>query len=172
VTFDTASGPLVVRRDGGRLALRLPALRPHPAEAPAELAQALGVAPREILGVKAVHRATYWLAVYDAEQQIRGLAPDIGRLRALRSNVIVTAPGEPVDFVSRFFAPGSGVDEDPVTGSAHATLAPFWMDRLGKNPLEARQLSRRGGEVGCRVDGDAVWLAGGCALYLEGTVRL
>jgi PhzF family phenazine biosynthesis protein len=175
IVFHTASGPLVVRRDGARYALRLPALPPHPVDAvPPALVDALGAAPVEILGVKAVHRATYWLAVYRTEAEVAALAPDVRRLgRELRANVICTAPGSGgVDFVSRFFAPGSGVDEDPVTGSAHATLAPFWADRLGRNPLEARQISRRGGAVTCRVDGGDVWLTGGCTPYLEGTVTL
>jgi len=92
--------------------------------------------------------------------------------RELRANVICTAPGDTVDFVSRFFAPGSGVAEDPVTGSSHATLAPFWMERLQKNPLRARQISRRGGSLLCIVDRDRVRLQGSCAAYLRGTVTL
>lgn len=173
VVFHTASGPLEVRRDGDRYALRLPALPPRPATARAGLAEALGRPPREIWGVKAVHRADYWLAVYDTEADIRALTPDVAALGGpLRSNVICTARGESVDFVSRFFAPGSGVPEDPVTGSAHATLTPFWAERLGKNPLVAHQLSRRGGELECRLEGEQVWLSGGCTIYLRGVARV
>jgi predicted PhzF superfamily epimerase YddE/YHI9 len=82
----------------------------------------------------------------------------------------VTAPGETVDFVSRFFAPNYGIDEDPVTGSAHCVLAPYWGARLGKNRLVARQLSRRGGTLGCRLAGDRVFISGKAILYLEGTI--
>lgn len=182
--FDTASGELVVRRDGDDLALSLPSLRPRPASAvPAGLEDALGAAPTAWWSVKAVHRATYWLATFPSAAAIVGLAPDTRRLgRDLRSNVICTAPGDAgtgFDFVSRFFAPGSGVDEDPVTGSAHATLAPFWAERLASpagSTLIGRQLSRRGGTVRCRLEGagaaERVWLAGRCARYLEGTITV
>ncbi|MEQ1566409.1 MAG: PhzF family phenazine biosynthesis protein [Myxococcota bacterium] len=173
VVFHTASGPLVVRRAGRRYSLRLPALAPRPAEVPAALIEALGHTPEEVLGIKAVHRATYWLARYRSEEDVAALDPDVRRLgRELRSNVVCTAPGASVDFVSRFFAPGSGVDEDPVTGSAHATLTPYWRERLGKNPLVARQISRRGGDLECEQVGEDVWLTGGCATYLEGTATV
>ena len=116
--------------------------------------------------------ATYWLARYGSEAEIAALAPDLSRLRALASNVICTAPGSSVDFVSRFFAPGSGVDEDPVTGSTHCALAPFWAARLGKNPLEAHQISARGGRVWCEVRGERVALRGSCARVIAGRLYL
>jgi PhzF family phenazine biosynthesis protein len=175
VRFRTRSGVLEVRREGDALAMSLPALQPHPASPPAEVVEALGAAPIEVLAVKAVHHASYWLARYERHGDVAALAPDFARLRHARANVICTAPGDDCDFVSRFFAPGSGIDEDPVTGSAHATLAPYWSTRLGCEPakvLRARQISARGGEVLCRLEGDRVWLVGRCAPYLEGTVTL
>ncbi|MCB9686434.1 MAG: PhzF family phenazine biosynthesis protein [Alphaproteobacteria bacterium] len=154
----------------GAYALALPSHPPHAAEhVPPALAEALGHAPVEVLGIKALHRATYWLAVYRDEDEILALRPDTGRLlRELKANVVCTAPGREVDLVSRFFAPASGVDEDPVTGSAHATLTPFWSERLGRTTLTARQLSRRGGALTCTLDGDRVWLRGDCRVYLRG----
>ena len=170
VRFQTRSGELVVRREEGAYALALPSHPPHAAEhVPPALAEALGHAPVEVLGIKALHRATYWLAVYRDEDEILALRPDTGRLlRELKANVVCTAPGREVDLVSRFFAPASGVDEDPVTGSAHATLTPFWAERLGRTTLTARQLSRRGGALTCTLDGDRVWLRGDCRVYLRG----
>jgi len=105
---------------------------------------------------------------------IAGLSPDFAALAALdRFAVIVTAPGTgETDFVSRFFAPARGVDEDPVTGSSHCTLIPYWAERLGKHRLEARQLSRRGGALSCALEGDRVTIAGRAVLYLEGTITI
>jgi len=174
VTFETLSGSLSVRRIGDGYELDLPVIPPSSlVEPPAALPEVLGLAPVEILGVRQLHHAAYWLAVYATEADVAGLQPDTRRMaRELRANVICTAPGDEVDFVSRFFAPTSGVDEDPVTGSAHATLAPFWMERLQKNPLRARQVSRRGGSLTCLVERDRVLLRGSCATYLRGTVTL
>jgi PhzF family phenazine biosynthesis protein len=174
VAFETRSGTLTVRRIGDGYELDLPALPPSPrADPPTALAEILGHPPGEILGVREVHHAAYWLAVYATEGDVARLAPDTRRMGSeLRANVICTAPGDAVDFVSRFFAPGSGVDEDPVTGSAHATLAPFWSERLKKNPLRARQISRRGGSILCTVDRDRVRLRGSCAFFLKGTITI
>jgi predicted PhzF superfamily epimerase YddE/YHI9 len=122
----------------------------------------------------ALFAARDYLAVYDRADEIAGLNPDFGALAALdRFAVIVTAPGsEGVDFVSRFFAPSRGVPEDPVTGSAHCTLIPYWAERLGKSRLEARQLSRRGGRLSCGHHGDRVTIAGRAVLYMEGTITI
>ena len=112
--------------------------------------------------------------MYDSADDVAALAPDFAAVAALdRFAVIVTAPGsDGVDFVSRFFAPARGVDEDPVTGSAHCTLIPYWAERLGKTRLEARQLSRRGGALSCALHGDRVTIAGRAVLYLEGTITI
>lgn len=167
VTFHTRSGPLTVEREGERLVMDFPARPATPCEAPDGLAKALGRAPAAVL------RARDLLAVYEREDEVRGLVPDFTAILALGVHgVIVTAPGGDVDFVSRFFAPKMGVPEDPVTGSAHCTLAPYWAERLGRTTLRARQVSKRTGEVACELRGDRVRLGGGAVLYLEGTVRL
>ena len=167
VTFGSRSGPLHVDARDGRLALDFPARPATPCPAPAGLADALGAVPAETL------RASALLAVFASERDVRTLAPDMGKLaRVDPHGVIVTAPGVDVDFVSRFFAPNLGIPEDPVTGSAHCTLAPYWAARLGKNSLHARQLSARGGELWCELAGDRVIIAGHAAPYLEGTIEI
>jgi predicted PhzF superfamily epimerase YddE/YHI9 len=113
------------------------------------------------------------LAVFDDESQVRALAPRFERLRELPvRGVIATAPGADVDFVSRFFAPAVGVDEDPVTGSSHTTLIPYWSQRLGRTSLRARQISARGGELWCEDRGERVSISGNVAPYLEGTITV
>jgi predicted PhzF superfamily epimerase YddE/YHI9 len=128
----------------------------------------LGGAPREIF------RARDHLIVYDNAAEIAALKPDLAALAKVDCwAAIVTAPGENgVDFVSRFFAPAQGVPEDPVTGSSHCTLTPYWANRLGKTELEARQLSRRGGALHCTLNGDRVSIAGRAVLYLEGWIEV
>jgi predicted PhzF superfamily epimerase YddE/YHI9 len=114
------------------------------------------------------------LAVYDDEASVRGLSPDQAKLRNLDEGlgVIVTAKGESVDFVSRFFVPKAGIAEDPVTGSAHCTLVPFWAERLGRSQLVAHQTSPRGGELHCEYRGDRVIMSGRCTLFLTGSIHL
>src|SRR5262249_60225927 len=144
-----------------------PARLPAPCAAPERLGSALGRAPAEVLA------ARDYLAVYEKQDHIAALAPDFAALARLDRSVIVTAPGRGgPDFVSRFFAPNFGVNEDPVTGSAHCTLIPYWAARLGKTRLMARQLSRRGGALVCALCGDRVSLAGRAALYLQGTIEV
>lgn len=132
------------------------------------LVAALGHRPAALLG------ARDYLAVYGSADEIVRLAPDFRAIAALdRFAVIVTAPGNGgVDFVSRFFAPARGVDEDPVTGSAHCTLIPYWAERLGKTRLDARQLSPRGGALSCEWRGERVRIAGRAVPYLEGAITL
>ncbi len=167
VRFQTRSGELVVRREGDLLVMDFPARDPAPCATPPELSRALGAVPSEVWA------ARDYLAVYDTEEQVRALAPDMpALLRVGHFAVIVTAPSREVDFVSRFFAPAAGVPEDPVTGSAHCTLVPYWARRLGKTRLEARQVSARGGELYCEHRGTRVTIAGRAVRYLEGTVFL
>jgi PhzF family phenazine biosynthesis protein len=167
VRFDSRSGPLGVERRGDRLVLDFPARPPVPCAIPAGLSEALSLAPRSLLASRD------YLAVYESEEDVRGLRPDFERLRSFgRLGVIVTAPGTDADFVSRFFAPSAGIPEDPVTGSAHCTLVPYWARRLGKTELHARQVSRRGGELFCEERGERVAIAGGAVLYLEGTIEV
>jgi predicted PhzF superfamily epimerase YddE/YHI9 len=167
VRFETKSGPLRVCRRGSRFAVDLPCRPPSPCTPPPGLARALGRAPREVLV------ARDYVAVFDSEAAVRALEPDFGALaRDVDRMVIVTAPGDEVDFVSRFFAPAEGVNEDPVTGSAHCTLTPLWAERLGRPTLRARQVSRRGGALDCALLGERVELIGGAALYLDGRIHL
>jgi predicted PhzF superfamily epimerase YddE/YHI9 len=113
------------------------------------------------------------MAVYETEGEVRGLKPDLPLLSAYDTfAVLVTAPGKEADFVSRFFAPRQGIPEDPVTGSAHCTLVPYWARRLGKKKLHALQVSARGGELFCEDRGERVSIAGRAVLYLEGTIEV
>ncbi len=168
VEFASQSGPLHVVRDGDRLVLDFPAWTPEPAPPPAGLREALGAAPAE------TYRATTdWLLVFENEAAVRALVPDFGALaRVDARGIIATAPGTDVDFVSRFFAPRVGVNEDPVTGSAHCGLTPYWAKRLGRTSLRARQISKRGGELECELAGDRVRIAGRASLYLEGSITI
>lgn len=168
VTFESKSGPLRVVAEGDRLALDFPARPPEPAEASLEsVAAALGARPRLLLSSRD------YLAVFDDEAQVVALKPDLTLTAALdRMAVIVTAPGSDCDFVSRFFAPAVGIPEDPVTGSAHSTLVPYWSQRLGRKTLFARQVSARGGELWCEDRGFRVSIAGRAVLYLEGTIAI
>ena len=114
-----------------------------------------------------------YMAVFDSEDAIANMVPDFRRLRTLDlRGVIVTALGKRSDFVSRFFAPNFGIDEDPVTGSAHCTLAPYWAERLGKLEMNARQLSKRSGSLRCRVNADRVFISGRTIAYMEGTIQI
>jgi predicted PhzF superfamily epimerase YddE/YHI9 len=167
VEFASRSGPLKVAREGEWLVMDFPSRPPRAFTPPLELAQVLGASPREVL----VSRD--WVAVFDSEAQVRELKPDLMRLAQLDTfAVTVTAPGQEVDFVSRFFAPRVGVPEDPVTGSAHCSLVPYWAKRLGKTRLSARQVSARGGELRCEEREDRVHIAGQAVLYLEGVITL
>jgi PhzF family phenazine biosynthesis protein len=168
VYFRSKSGPLRVSALGDTLALDFPSRPPEPADgSTVTLAGALGARPRDVLASRD------YLAVFESEDEVRALRPDMPRVAALdRMGVIATAPGRDADFVSRFFGPAVGVPEDPVTGSAHCTLVPYWSKRLGKKNLFARQVSARGGELWCEDRGDRVTIAGRCLKYLEGTIEL
>lgn len=167
VAFDTRSGELIVRRDGDCLTMDFPAREPQPCPMPDLLAEALGKAPT------ALFESRDYMALYDSEEDVRTLAPDMGLLAKVgHFAVIVTAPSGTADFVSRFFAPASGVNEDPVTGSAHCTLVPYWAKRLGKTQLHALQVSARGGELRCELRGDRVLLSGESVLYLTGKIEV
>jgi PhzF family phenazine biosynthesis protein len=168
VSFETMSGTLIVTREGERLSMDFPARAPTPVPASEALSEALGQAPSE------VHLSRDILALYDDEATVRRLAPDQARLLALDEGlgVIVTAKGDTVDFVSRFFVPKGGVADDPVTGSAHCTLVPYWAERLGKSQLIAHQVSPRGGELHCEHRGDRVIMSGECVLFLTGSIHL
>ena len=168
VAFETESGTLTVTREGDQLSMNFPSCAPEPMAQSDALGEALGRLPSEL------HRSRDILAVYDDEASVRDLSPDFAKLAALDAGlgVIATAKGETVDFVSRFFAPKAGIPEDPVTGSAHCTLVPYWSERLGKSKLQARQISARGGELQCEQLGERVKISGYCALFLTGSISL
>ncbi|MBR8742509.1 PhzF family phenazine biosynthesis protein [Nocardiopsis sp. MG754419] len=167
--FSSRSGPLSVTAEGGRLWLDFPSRPAEAIEAPDGLAQALGVAP---LWVGRGGTDDLLVEVAD-EAAVRALAPDLQVLRALPARgVIVTAPGDEYDVVSRFFAPGAGVPEDPVTGSAHTVLAPFWAERLGRDELTAHQASARGGDLLLRLRGDRVDIGGHAVSVATGDLKV
>lgn len=165
VRFSTRkAGVLEVCRTGAEYAVALPAIRTLPAAFP-EAVAALGSEPLEVWR----NPDAYNVFLYASEADVRALQPDCRALAALGiDSFIATAPGTETDIVSRVFVPGSGVDEDPVTGSAHAVLTPFWCARLGRETITAFQASVRGGNLACRLDGDRVWLEGGCVAIVEG----
>jgi len=167
VTFHSRSGPLSVVREGDMLSMDFPSQPPQLCSAPRELLNGLGGEPWEVLC------SEDYFVVFACEQDVRGLNPDMETLKRLDlRGVIATAPGDRVDFVSRFFAPALKVDEDPVTGSAHCALTPYWSQRLGKNDLHARQVSRRGGELFCSDKGDRVIISGRAVRYMEGLITI
>lgn len=166
VHFETRhSGRLTVRRGGGRLTMDFPAKPPRPVENSGALALALGGAPVEALA------CVNYLAVFASEADVRALEPDGSLIAALDYyGVIATAPGDSVDFVSRFFRPKAGDVEDPVTGSAHCESMPYWAKRLGKSKLTAHQVSARGGELFCEHRGERVLISGRAVKYMEGII--
>jgi len=168
VEFSSKSGPLKVTREGDLLVLDFPADPVEPVSVPQMLIEALGREPIETYKGK-----TDYLVVYGVEEHVAALAPDLCDLAMVPARgIIVTAPGREVDFVSRFFAPQVGVPEDPVTGSAHTTLTPYWSARLGKPVLTAMQLSKRQGRLRCRLAGNRVEIAGRAVPYLAGTITI
>lgn len=172
--FQTLSGLLTVRRSGDKLQMDFPQYALAPVEAPSALLAGLRLPPRAVFKTlahasQAPERDYY--AVYDTEAEVRALAPDFEALRRLDLlGVIVTAPGEKSDFVSRYFGPRLGIPEDPVTGSAHCALAPYWAARLGRQTLQAQQVSQRGGDLLCEVTENRVLIAGSAVKYLEGEI--
>jgi len=167
VRFHSRSGRLSVTREGEVLTLDFPARPAAACTAPGALLAGLRAKPVEVL------KARDYLAVFPNESEVRALRPDFTALRALDClGIIATAPGSDCDFVSRFFAPAAGVDEDPATGSSHCTLIPYWAKRLGKTRLFARQVSPRGGELFCQLVGERVRIGGKAVLYLRGEIEL
>lgn len=172
VTFRTRlSGVLEVVKAGDAYELALPAIatQADTAANQAEAIRLLGAAPVEVFRSE----LGYNIYLYENEAAVRGLAPDIRGLERLgKDQFIATAPGEKTDIVSRVFVPGGGVDEDSVTGSAHAVLTPYWAKRLGRSSFTAHQASVRGGDLTLRLDGDKAWLGGPCVTVVEGAFYL
>jgi len=168
IEFHTMSGVLTVERAGDLLEMDFPTRRPEPMPILPQMSQAIGAPVLE------AYLSRDMLLILENEQQVKQLEPDMDLVATFPDclGVIVSAPGESVDFVSRFFAPGAGIAEDPVTGSSHCTLIPYWSERLGKNELIAQQLSKRGGTLYCKYCNDRVKIAGKATLYLTGTLHI
>lgn len=166
IRFQSRSGELTVERAGDRLVLDFPAQPPSECDPPEKLLEGLGARPVALL------KGNDYFAVFDRQEDIAALTPDLEIIAQLEARgVCVTAPGDECDFVSRFFAPGAGVPEDPVTGSTHCALIPYWSKRLGKRILRARQLSKRGGELFCEDRGERVGIGGNAVTYVEGRIH-
>lgn len=167
ITFETRSGALIVERHGKQLKMDFPASQLVTCEISERWTAALGQQPVAVLA------AEDYLVVFEHEEIIRAIQPDQALLGQLDlRGVIVTAPGNKFDFVSRFFAPKFGIAEDPVTGSAHCALTPYWAERLGKTTLNARQISKRGGDIGCELAGERVILSGEAIIFMEAEISL
>jgi predicted PhzF superfamily epimerase YddE/YHI9 len=161
------SGLLGVSRTGEMLAMDFPSLPPRPCAPPEGLVRALGKKP-----IATLEERDY-IVVYETESQVRALKPDMAKLAKFdKMGVVVTAKGDHADFVSRYFAPKVGVPEDPVTGSTHCSLVPFWSDMMKKDRLIAHQVSARGGEIMCMQKGKRVYLAGHAVLYMRGAIEV
>ncbi len=167
VIFGTPSGELTVKRDDELYSMDFPAHIPEICEPPENLLRAVDIIPDK------VYASNYYMLVYKNEADIRQLKPYMTLLRELdRFGVIITSPGENADFVSRFFAPAVGIPEDPVTGSAHCTLIPYWAKELNKKELRALQISERGGEIFCTDNGSRVTMAGKAVKFMEGMIEI
>jgi PhzF family phenazine biosynthesis protein len=168
IRFATMSGILRVIKEGPRFTLCFPPITPGAvAPLPASVTQALGAAPREFR----LASSGKSICVFETEAQIRALKPDFGLMASLGFSLIVTAPGTESDFVSRYFAPNLGVNEDPVTGAAHCQLIPYWANRLSKNELFAIQVSARQGKLWCRLEKDEVFISGYAVLFFKGKLE-
>lgn len=169
LVFYSKSGELVVRKDGGKFQLNFPARMPQRLnEYPEQLLPGLGIT--DPLGI---YKSRDYVVEVESEKEVLNLNIDISLLNQIDViGIIVTAPGSNCDFVSRFFAPNCGIPEDPVTGSAHSTLIPFWAEKLGQNKLHAKQLSKRGGELWCENIGDRVTMSGNCVFYMKGEITV
>lgn len=167
INFETLSGTLTVKREAERLVMDFPSVPPAPCAAPAALLVGLGAQPNEVLA------ADDYVAVFDNEDTVRAIEPDFAVLAKLDlRGVMVTAPGNKVDFVSRFFAPKFGIPEDPVTGSAHCTLTPYWSARLGKLHMQAQQVSQRIGDIECELKGPRVELTGQAITFMQAEIHI
>ncbi len=171
IEFETQSGLLTVEKEHDLFTLNFPSRPAEISALPKTISEGLNIQPKE------VWKARDYLLVYDNEDDVRNIRPNQAILNQINldpGGIIVTAPGtaDDVDFISRFFTPQASVFEDPVTGSAHCTLIPFWADRLNKTKLKALQLSKRGGELFCTLNGDRVEISGKVIKYLQGTIEV
>ncbi len=168
IYFDSKSGELAVSREGDLLTLDFPSHKPTPLPNDDKIKKCFGREPLEVL-----KNGFYLLAVFDSEEFIRCLNPDFELVKELHPHaVIISAKGNEADFVSRMFAPNEGINEDPVTGSAHTVLVPYWGEKLGKKNFRALQVSKRGGELFCSQEGERIKIAGKAVLYATGSLFL
>lgn len=168
INFHCKSGKLSVTQNNGRIEMDFPSWRPVPAEGDfATLQTAIGNIP-----FNAIYKSRDLLIELQDEIAVQDCDPDFTLLKKIGEKVIITSRGNEVDFVSRFFAPAAGIDEDPVTGSAHSQLIPYWAEKTGKKKLHAKQLSARGGELWCELLGERVTMAGHCVFYMKGEIEL
>ena len=166
VVFSSKSGLLSVTKKDGLLEMDFPSWKPTPVtDAPEAIAEILGI--QNIIGT---YRHRDLMIEVATEAEVLAASPDFTALKKTKEMVILTAPGTSCDFVSRFFAPDAAVDEDPVTGSAHSQLIPFWSEKLNRKKLFAKQLSKRGGELWCEDLGHRVLISGKCAFYMQGEI--
>jgi PhzF family phenazine biosynthesis protein len=174
VRFHTCSGPLEVRQDGQYLAMDFPVIAARPStNIPTDLLEGLHPAPRLVFESGATAAERNYFVVYEAEADVRSAQPELSKLEKLHpAGVCITAPGQEADFVSRYFAPSYGIPEDPVTGSTHCSLGPYWAERLKKNVLHARQLSARGGDLWVEPRGSRVTIQGKAILYMQASISL
>lgn len=168
IVFQSQSGKLEVEIDDELLSMYFPSRPAVPVQTPESLVEGLGIVPLDVM------KSRDFLVIYENQEQIETLKPDLNTLKELDGfGIIVTAPGKEVDFVSRFFAPGAGISEDPVTGSSHCTLIPYWSERLGQKDMIARQLSSRGGKLYCSMlENNMVKISGSAVSYLEGYINI
>jgi PhzF family phenazine biosynthesis protein len=174
LSFETRSGFLGVTGEGDRLVLDFPALPIAPARhVPEALIRGLGHPPENVLASGEAGGSGFWVGVYTTESEVRSLTPDLALLSTLgRMGVVATSPGDDSDLASRCFAPTFGIPEDPVTGSIHCFLVPYWAERTGREKLRARQVSRRGGELDCELAGDRVRIGGRAVCFMRGTIEV
>ena len=169
IRFNSQSGILVITKKGDLLTMNFPSWKPTLLEIiPAFLPEVLGN-----VSIKDIYQNRDILVELNDENTVQNCKPDFTLMKIHFDGIIITAPGEKVDFVSRFFAPASGIDEDPVTGSAHSQLIPFWSERLGKTTMKASQLSARGGELCCeQLNLERVSISGECVFYMKGEITI
>ncbi|GJM12635.1 MAG: putative isomerase [Pseudohongiella sp.] len=167
ILFSTKSGTLTVKRSGTALTMDFPAQPPQPFELPTQLVEAFGTTPEDCLKFADI------VAVFSSEELVRTADPDMALLAQLDCRgIIITSEAADYDFIARWFGPRTGIEEDPVTGSAFTQLVPYWANRLGKTEFRAKQVSARGGEVTCGLVGDRVLISGRAVLYMRGVIEL
>jgi PhzF family phenazine biosynthesis protein len=167
IRFLSKSGILIAYRQGNKITMDFPSWNPAEVTEPPLIRESLGAVPIEgFFGSRDI------MVLMPDEKSVRDCEPDFNKLKKAGAKLIITAPGDSCDFVSRFFAPSVGINEDPVTGSAHSQLIPFWSRRLGKTKLHAKQLSKRGGELWCEDLGNRVTMTGSCVFYMQGRFEI